>query len=140
MQLSTLLLLSLPLLTSALSLAGQWALQGSTEGYLISASPSNSSAFTVLCNTGPCTAWQHANLTRLSSLTVSVHFDSGVVHSGTVDSPLDDELTWQDSSVWQRQEPPLDHLDVHFIPHSHNDPGWLRTYWDLFESPHPGSE
>ena len=46
-----------------------------------------------------------------------IRFDSGLVHTGSVDLPYVTTMTWQDGSVWQKQ--PSGNFVLHFIDHSH---------------------
>lgn len=46
-----------------------------------------------------------------------IRFDSGLVHTGSVDLPYATTITWQDGSVWQKQ--PSGNFVLHFIDHSH---------------------
>ena len=59
-----------------------------------------------------------------------IRFDSGLVHTGTLNVPYDTTMSWQDNSVWQKQL--SGNFVLHFICHSHTDPGWKETFDQLY--------
>ena len=112
------------------TLTGQWILIASyLEGYHVQ--PSSTTFYTVTCNEGTCTAWKTANITVFDDIHVQVHFDSGLIHNGTLDSTAD-EITWSDGSQWILE--PTGTVNIHVVPHSHTDPGWLDTVYDLYNN------
>lgn len=115
----------------AANLSGRWLLQTGAEGYTLTPAAS-SAAYAVTCSIGPCSAWKHANVSvGADGIALRVSFDSGLVHNGSLNAPHDDLARWSDGSAWLWQPAAL---DVHLCPHSHNDPGWRATYWQLYTS------
>lgn len=121
--------------TATPDLSGSWTLVSSyLESYSSTAVPP--AGWAVTCAVGPCTAWKHANLTIVNLPTVRISFDSGVVHTGELSADTR-SILWGDLSVWERPAT-RDFIDVHLVLHSHLDPGWLRTYYELYNISHPG--
>lgn len=121
--------------TSTPDLSGSWTLVNTyyLESYT---SVASADGWAVTCSAGPCSSWKRANLTILSAPTVQISFDSGVVHAGQLSADVQ-SILWSDKSVWARiVDRPF--LEIFLCPHSHNDPGWRLTYYELYNMSHPG--
>ncbi len=120
-----------------MDLTGPWVLD--TTAYMESYSVSTTvpgASWSVDCVGGPCSAWTRANISSTGVSSVLIHFDSGISHTGIV-SEQDLIVRWEDASSWLRASD-MAKLNVHIVMHSHNDPGWRATYWDLYNASHPG--
>jgi hypothetical protein len=125
---------------AAVNMTGAWVLDASyLEGYTITPSSPDLLHFAVTCSQGPCTAWRTANISLAAASTaVHVDFDTGVQDDGALtDAPYFDAIAWS-RSAWRRAPPARALLTVHVVPASHNDPGWLRTFYELFNESHAG--
>jgi hypothetical protein len=118
-------------------LNGTWACDMGGKDCLVIESADGSS---FIVTTPPNPTWSSGSASVLGS-NINIlyqmkgngpHGRTGVLDCGS--SSTAPTIAWNDSSIWQKQVPLAEPLDVHIIAHTHDDTGYLSTVDEYYES------